>query len=116
MRKKSKRQLQYESNKAAKVGETIVCPICGTSFTKKQWQQAFCCTQCKDTYWNAKGDRHTSDYYQEYNKKHPERLERIGIYPNEEGKFGHYDDEGNFTTFEYEQMCMDFCDNPQLGI
>ena len=116
MRKKSKRQLQYESNKAAKVGETIVCPICGTSFAKKQWQQAFCCTQCKDRYWNEKKDRHRKGYYHDYNVKHPERLERIGIYRNEEGKFGHYDDDGDFWTFEEESWEYGSCENPQLGI
>ena len=75
---KSHRKAQYESNKAAKVGETIICPICGKAFTKKQWQQAFCCGTCKDRYWNDKGDRHADpNYHAKYNQKHPERY--IGL-------------------------------------
>lgn len=46
---------QYKKNKSAKVGETIVCPTCGTEFVKKQYSQAFCCGKCKDAYWT--GDR-----------------------------------------------------------
>lgn len=74
--KKSKRQVAYEANKAAKVGETITCPICGKQFTKIQWQQAFCCGKCKDDFWNNKSDRHKKGYYHKYNAEHPERLER----------------------------------------
>lgn len=73
-----KRKEQYKHNKSAKVGETIVCPICGKHFVKKQWQQAFCCDNCKNKYWNAKGDRHRDkNYYSNYNQKHPERYERL---------------------------------------
>lgn len=54
----TKRQKQYKENKAAKVGTVIKCTVCGEEFTKKQYSQAFCCGQCKDAYWNAKGDRH----------------------------------------------------------
>ena len=43
---------------------------------KRQYVQAFCCTDCKDKYWNKKGDRHSSRYYSDYNIAHPERLER----------------------------------------
>ena len=50
----SKRKEQYNQNKKAKVGNELICPICGTKFTKKQWQQAFCCGACKDKYWNDK--------------------------------------------------------------
>lgn len=73
MRKKSKRQIQYETNKSAKVGDSIICPICGTEITKKSYQQAFCCGKCKDTYWNIKKDRHSKGYYRRYNQAHPER-------------------------------------------
>ena len=45
---------QYTNNKSASTGEDIKCPMCGTIFTKKQYSQAFCCTQCKDDYWNLK--------------------------------------------------------------
>ena len=51
----------YTFNKTAKVGTTIVCPICGETFSKRQYAQAFCCSRCKDKYWNL---------------KHPERLNR----------------------------------------
>ena len=73
----SKRKQRYLDNKKAKCGEVIICPICGEEFKKKQYSQAFCCTQCKDKYHNDKGDRHDVFYYSEYNRKHPERLERI---------------------------------------
>ena len=32
--KPTKRKLQYNANKAAKVGDEIVCPICGTTFKR----------------------------------------------------------------------------------
>lgn len=47
----------YRKVKSAKVGETVVCPSCGTSFVKSSYQQAFCKTKpktvCKDKYWNT---------------------------------------------------------------
>ena len=78
--KKSKRQQQYEYNKAAKTGEIITCPICGTSFKKRQYSQAFCCGQCKDKYWNDKGDRHDPGYYEEYDNARPDRKMRRKLY------------------------------------
>jgi len=40
----------------AKVGETIVCPSCGTEHVKKSYQSVFCKTKgrtrCKDNFWN----------------------------------------------------------------
>lgn len=46
----------YWKCKEAKVGETIICPSCKTSFIKKSYQSVFCKlrsgTQCKDNYWN----------------------------------------------------------------
>ena len=78
--KKSKRQQQYEINKAAKTSEIIICPICGTSFKKKQYSQAFCCSKCKDKYWNDKGDRHDPDYYEEYDNARPDRKMRRKLY------------------------------------
>lgn len=66
----------YKFNKTAKVGTTIVCPICGETFSKRQYAQAFCCSECKDKYWNKNGDRHSKGYYTNYNKEHPERLNR----------------------------------------
>jgi hypothetical protein len=48
---------QYKKNKAAKVGESLVCPSCSTSFVKSNYQQAFCKSKvgtfCKDKYWNT---------------------------------------------------------------
>lgn len=46
----------YLKNKAAKVGETITCagPRCNKRFAKKQYAQAFCCTHCKDQFWNRR--------------------------------------------------------------
>lgn len=112
---KSKRKIQYETNKKAKVGEEIICPVCGRHFIKKHYAQAFEKVACKDAYWNAKKDRHRKGYYKEYNEKHPERLERVGIY-KENGKFGHYDEDGNFWTFEQESDFYAMCENPILGI
>ena len=77
---KTKRKLQYDSNKKSKVGTEIICPICGTKFIKRQYSQAFCDSKCKDSYWNAKRDRHRVGYYEEYDNKHPERKLRKAIY------------------------------------
>lgn len=48
---------RYKINKAAKIGESCICPSCGTEFRKTHYQQAFCKskpkTQCKDKYWNT---------------------------------------------------------------
>ena len=116
-----KRKEQYKFNKAAKVGDEIVCPICGKHFIKKQWQQAFDDGKCKDAYWNAKKDRHkggiTNDakgYHHQYNMAHPERLERIGIY-KENGKFGRYDEDGEFWSFEEEADMAAMCEDPTIG-
>ena len=79
MTKISKRKSLYLENKSKKVGETCTCPICGDTFVKLQWQQAFDSRYCKDKFWNDKPDRHRSGYYAEYNEEHPERLLRIGI-------------------------------------
>lgn len=55
---KRKKKGLYRTNKEAKVGEIIECPVCHTRFQKIQWSQAFCCGHCKDKFWNSKGDRH----------------------------------------------------------
>lgn len=72
--------MRYKSNKSAKVGTEITCPICGKGFTKRHYAQAFCDGKCKDAYWNAKKDRHRADYYKEYDNKHPERKLRRALY------------------------------------
>ena len=76
----TKRQQTYKANKQAKVGMMITCPVCGDVFKKRQYSQAFCCGQCKDAYWNAKGDRHAAGYYEEYDAKSPERMKRRKLY------------------------------------
>jgi ribosomal protein L37AE/L43A len=77
---KSKRKITYETNKKAKVGDEIVCPICSQKFVKRQYSQAFCCGSCKDAFWNAKGDRHSAGYYEKYDNKHPGRKLRRALY------------------------------------
>ena len=52
MGKKVNHTKQYKAAKAAKVGEAIKCAHCGEEFVKRYYQQAFCCPQCKDDYWN----------------------------------------------------------------
>lgn len=72
------RNRNYIKNKEAKCGEELNCPVCNSTFTKKQWQQAFCCGKCKDKFWNSKGDRHSDPNYQtKYNMKHPERYKGL---------------------------------------
>lgn len=53
MSKKKKKGL-YRSNKEAKVGETIECPVCHNKFIKRQYSQAFCCGHCKDRFHNMR--------------------------------------------------------------
>ena len=43
----------YDASKSAKVGMTITCPTCERRVQKRSYQQAFCCTRCKDRYWNT---------------------------------------------------------------
>lgn len=84
-RKITKRQKAYLTNKTAKVGDMITCPVCGEVFKKRQYSQAFCCRTCKDSYWNNKKDRHRAGYYADYDRMHPERIERakeLGYYNN----------------------------------
>lgn len=123
MAKKSKRKLQYEANKSAKVGEEIICPICSTKFIKRQYSQAFCCSKCKETYWNAKGDRHSVGYYEKYDNKHPERKSRRALYSMEvhnaydeeelEARMALVTDE-EFRQYVYDDF--DICDIPRCNI
>ena len=111
-RKKSHRKLQYELNKVSKVGEFITCPVCGEEFKKKSYQQAFCCTKCKDAYWNNKKDRHRSGYYTEYNRKKPERYDRlIGL------GFTNRDREENYALYKYatDKDFRDYVNQPPIG-
>ena len=66
----------YTENKSTKVGTNIECPVCGEKFIKRHYAQAFCSSECKNKYWNKKGDRHSKGYHTKYNKEHPERLNR----------------------------------------
>ena len=47
---KLKKKGLYRTNKKAKVGEIIECPVCHIKFKKIQWAQAFCCGHCKDSF------------------------------------------------------------------
>lgn len=69
----------YRENKSASVGVEVECPVCHSRFVKKYYQQAFCCKDCKERFWN--GTRKSNGYFRRYNMSHPERLERIGIDP-----------------------------------
>ena len=46
----------YNLVKSTKVGDTFICPSCGTAEIKKHYNQAFCKSKektiCKDYYWN----------------------------------------------------------------
>ena len=44
---------QYEDNKTMLVGCKIICPTCKKVFTKKQYNQVFCCIKCKDKFHNS---------------------------------------------------------------
>ena len=52
-----KAKVTYEKAKAAKVGDKIMCAVCGKIFVKKTYNQAFCRSKgkanCKDRYWNT---------------------------------------------------------------
>ncbi|MDE6493085.1 MAG: hypothetical protein K2L50_00685 [Bacteroidales bacterium] len=59
MKHKNRKKGLYRTNKEAKVGEEIECPVCHTRFKKRQYSQAFCCLHCKDTFHNRRQpDRH----------------------------------------------------------
>ena len=77
--KNPRRRVVYNANKLAKVGDEIMCPVCKNTFVKKYYQQKFCCNECKVKFWNDKQLGKRNAYFHDYNMKHPERLERIGI-------------------------------------
>ncbi len=41
-------------NAKARVGDKCRCPMCGKLFTKKSYQQKFCCIICKNKYHNKR--------------------------------------------------------------
>lgn len=49
-------EFNYTRNKKAKVGTKITCagPLCHKKFKKKSYQQTFCCSHCKDQFWNRR--------------------------------------------------------------
>jgi hypothetical protein len=73
---------KYQTAKAAKVGDNICCPSCGTVFVKKSYQHVFCSNgrnkgagNCKDAYWNKvdnkkRNRKHSKSHYKKYNKGH----------------------------------------------
>lgn len=95
-----KKVKRYDINKSAAVGNEIICPVCGSHFIKKSYQQAFCSTECKDRYWNQK--RRGNGYFRKYNVEHPERLERIGIDLETCG----YDPDGCLGDPEWESLAQ----------
>lgn len=48
---------RHKINKDTKIGDSCICPSCGTEFIKTNYQQVFCKsksgTRCKDFYWNS---------------------------------------------------------------
>jgi hypothetical protein len=44
--------LFYQNAKQAKVGELLTCPTCAEPFRKKTYNQCFCASGCRDTFWN----------------------------------------------------------------
>ena len=44
--------LFYQNAKGATVGELLTCPTCAERFRKKTYNQCFCASGCRDTFWN----------------------------------------------------------------
>jgi len=105
----------------AKIGDTIVCPSCGTSHVKKSYQSVFCKskggTKCKDNYWNnvdpskrcntTRISPANSAYY--HNVILPEKAREFG-FPDVETMKNHVDDsDGCWDAHEcYVEPC-EFC-------
>ena len=60
------RRMIYNEMKLRNVGDSCSCPVCGDTFVKRQWQQAFCSAKCKNWFWNKAGDRHSDGYAERY--------------------------------------------------
>lgn len=111
----NKQDSLYFYNKEAVVGDSITCPVCNTTFTKKQYSQAFCCKDCKDKFWNKRGDRHKENYYHEYNKKHPERCHYIKQIRQEFGNL-YYDSLGRaYSKDFYNPTLTDMINQREYG-
>jgi len=56
LKRKASPTKKYTSAKKAPVGSVVRCPVCGRTFKKRSYQQAFCSNKgrgnCKDRYWN----------------------------------------------------------------
>ena len=93
---------QYKKNKTAKVGDECVCPSCETTFTKENYQQAFCKTQggtvCKDKYWNTvtHGKRNNTTRISPANRRFQEKREDDRIYYPVEDELGWDGHKGTF--------------------
>ena len=75
---------RYLLNKGLKVKSDCVCPICGEHFFKRQYSQAFCCSACKDAFWNARRiskarEKYLERYYEKYyDYEHPFSSDALG--------------------------------------
>lgn len=69
---------RYSFNKNEKCNTILICPICGKTFIKKQYSQAFCNSSCKNKYHNLLGDRHKKKY-NSYSHK-PKENKKISDY------------------------------------
>jgi hypothetical protein len=58
--------VRYDNARRAKVGSTIICPVCEQKHTKTTYNKIFCSngrtkgkgqSNCKDSYWNAVDER-----------------------------------------------------------
>ena len=111
----SNKNKTYYINKEAVVGDTITCPVCGITFIKKQYSQAFCCKKCKDKFWNKKGDRHREGYYADYDAKHPERGHYIKQCKHESGIL-YYDSLGRaYSRDFYNPTLTDMINQREYG-
>lgn len=48
--------VKYQFAENVDIGCMLICPVCGKAFKKKTGNQKFCCTKCKDRYWNMVRD------------------------------------------------------------
>ena len=58
---------QYEINKAAKIGDELKCPTCGTAFVKPRKRggamKVFCTSSCKDKFHSTARNHKPERYY-----------------------------------------------------
>jgi hypothetical protein len=105
----------------AKVGETIICPSCGTQHVKKSYQSLFCKskggTKCKDNYWNNvdQSKRCNTTRISPANARYlnnvilPERAREFG-FPDVETMLNHVDDfDGSWDAHACHVEPCKFC-------